>query len=467
MTNSPLRRGRSLLLLGLLFLTACFPSAVMPSDNLLSKAEERKIGEKVVEQVRHEFEILDDPYVEEYLEDMGNRLAEAMDAQEFEMGFHVVKDPRINAFAVPGGQIFVTSQLILVCTDESELAGVVAHEMGHVEGRHMAHRMQKAARANLAAMAAVLAGAFLGGSPEAGAAITSFGVAGAQAKMLQYSRTDEEDADRRSARALTASGYDAWGMVRFMEVLRRESPAPEGVPAYLFTHPLPANRAAYLADALPSPQEGVHDGPGPSPLWRVQARVLTMDRRSWGLDLFRERVTDYPKSCDARLGLAIIERAQGKYDEALAALAAPPCKDSDDPEVLHERAVTLIREGQVAEGLAELEALRARGAATVPALMDLGWFYLESDDGEKALAVYDELASEDPGWEKLGYYRGLALGKAGREGEAHLSLADYYRASGQPALAARHYREAAQRLPPGPMKQRAEQGAQQAGERSE
>ncbi|MEW6488718.1 MAG: M48 family metalloprotease [Thermodesulfobacteriota bacterium] len=430
---------------------------VVGGDNLLSRAEERRIGRQVVAEVEREFKILDDPYLRAYLKGIGDRVGSAMGASQFEMTFHVVADPRINAFAVPGGHIFVTSQTVLVCQDESELAGVVAHEVGHAEARHLAHRVQKATKVNLAAMAAVLAGAFLSGSPQAGAAVAAFGVAGAQTKMLQYSRADEEDADRRAARALVAAGYDPWGLVRFMETIRRESPAPQGVPAYLFTHPLPENRSSYIADALRDPPRVRPDAAARGGLWRAQARVLAEDPRSWGVATFRQRVAEHPESVDARLGLAVLLRGQGRYEEALGLLAEALALAPGEPEVLHEAARVWLRRGNPGEGIARLEALRAAGAAPVPALRDLGWAYLEQERGDDALAVYDELAARDPEWERLSYHRGLALGKAGREAEAHEALGDHYRDAGRPDLARRHYEEAARRLPAGDARARVEQ----------
>ncbi|MDW7710158.1 MAG: M48 family metalloprotease [Deferrisomatales bacterium] len=433
----------------------------LAGSSLLSKAEERTIGREVVAEIRRQYRILDDPYMDEYLKGIGERITRALGPTHFEMTFHVVADPRANAFAVPGGHIFVTSQTVLLCQDESELAGVIAHEIGHVEARHLAHRVQKSAKLNLAAMAAVLAGAFLSGSPEAGAAIASFGVAGAQTKMLQYSRADEEDADRRAARALVAAGYDPWGLVRFMDTIRRESPAPEGVPAYLFTHPLPENRSAYLSDALRQPPAPQTDARALGPLWRAQARVLAQDPRTWGPAAYRARVEENPGSADARLGLGVLLQRQGRYEEALEHLREAQRLDPADPEVLHEQARVRIRQGRPQEGVAQLEALRVQGDAPTPALRDLGWAYLEKDQGEAALGVYDELARRDPGWGRVQYYRGMALGRAGREGEAHAALGDYHREEGRGSLARRHYEEAIRRLPEGDERRRVQEVLQE------
>ncbi|MBI5439690.1 MAG: M48 family metalloprotease [Deltaproteobacteria bacterium] len=445
----------ALLTLVCLLTGLCTPSSAAPL-NLLSKSEERSIGRKVVDEVRKEFRVLDDPYLALYLARMGKRLTSTIEHPQFEPGFHVVGDSRINAFAVPGGQIFITSQTVLLSRDEDELAGVVAHELGHVEGRHIAQRVEVANKLNVAMLAAVLAAAFLTKSPQAGAAVTSFALAGAETKMLQYSRADEEDADRRGLRTMTAAGYDGWGLVRFMETIHRQSPAPEGVPAYLFSHPLPGNRAAYLAEALPPAPQDRPEGRRPGPLWRAQARVLVEDPRPWGLSMFEDRVRQYPESADARLGLAVLLKALGRHAEALEQLAAAEKVAPEDAEIRHEKASVWLRQGRTAEAVALLEGLRRDGRATAPALAELGWAYLEADRGTEALAVYEDLGRLEPElpWEKLDYWRGMAFGKAGREGEAHAFLGDYYRTRDDHELAVRHYREALAKLQPGALRDR-------------
>ncbi len=448
--------------LGLIAAGAWCPA---PASALVSKAEERQVGRRVVEEVRREFRVLDEPYLRLYLAGIGARVAAAMGAREFEAEFQVVADPRVNAFAVPGGYVFVTSQTILVCGDESELAGVVAHEVGHVEGRHLAHRLQKASVVNLASLAAVLAGAFLTKDPKAGAAVTSFAVAGAQTKMLQYSREDEEDADLRAVRALQGADYDGWGLVRFMDAIRRESPAPEGVPAYLFTHPLPENRAATLAAILPAEPRPPATPAAQEGLWRAQARVLLADPRPWGRALLERRVTAHPESPAAHLGLALQRRAEGQFAAAVAALEEAARLAPDDPEVAHERAATWLRQGRGAEAVALLEELRARGRATRPALQDLAWAHLEADRGAEALAAVAALEAADPRWPRLAYFKGLALGKAGRPAEGFALLGDHYRDEGDPDQAARHYREALKRLPPGEEKGRVEEALKGVGRR--
>ncbi|NTU59707.1 MAG: M48 family metalloprotease, partial [Deltaproteobacteria bacterium] len=435
-------------------------SAADPCLAILSKAEEREMGRKVLEEVHKEFRVLDDPYVTDYLVRMGARLVKAGQIRAFDANFYVVADARINAFAIHGGHVFVTSETLLMSSDESELAGVIAHELGHVEGRHLAYQMESATKLNIATLAAVLAGIFLMRTPQASAAVTSFALAGAQTKMLQYSRADEEDADRRGLHTLSEAGYDGWGLVRFMDTIRKEAPTPEGVPAYLFTHPLPENRSAYLSDALGGTRPLPRDPASVSRLWRVQGRVLAQDPRPWGLSMMEKRAADNPANASAQLAFAVVLRGAGRYGDAERTITAARALAPEDPEILHEAATIELLRGRRAEGLAILEGLRTKGIATEPALRELGWNYLEAEEGEKALGVYAEIAKRSEGrppWDRLDYYRGLALGKAGREGEAHQTLGDYYRRTGDPQLAVKHYREALRLLPPGPARDPVEQ----------
>lgn len=439
------------------------------SSQVLTRAEERELGRQVTRNVHQEFRVLDDPYVAAYLASVGGRLESAAGPQPFALQFDVVADPRINAFAVPGGHIFVTSQTVLACEDESELAGVVAHEMGHVTGRHIVHRIEASQRANLTALAAVLAGAFLARSAEAGAAVAAFGMAAAQTQMLRYSRDDEEDADRRGARTLTSAGYDGWGLVRFMETIQRQAPAPEGVPAYLFTHPLPDNRATYLAEMLPAAPAAPPDARTLGRLWRVQARVLAEDPRPWGLASAQRRAQEHPASADAQLAAAVLLSREGRYGEAWEALEAARALAPRDPEILRERGALRLRQGRGAEGIALLEESRAAGTADAPTLADLAWAYLEADDGARALAVAEELSRREvaaPRWPRVDYLRGLALGKVGREGEARVALGDYYGAIDDQDQARRHYREALRLLPAGELRSSVETKLAALGDRA-
>jgi len=415
--------------------------------SLISKAEERKIGREVAKEIRKRFRLVEDPYLNDYLNSIGKRLVSSIEVNGevngFALDFHVASDPRINAFALPGGHIFVTSQTILSSDDESELAGVIAHEIGHVAGRHVAYRIEKGSNINLAMLAAILAGAFLSGDPKAGAAVATFAIAGAQTMMLQYSRTDEMDADRRAVKSMLAAGYDGWGLVRFMETIRRQSPGPDLIPAYMLTHPLPADRSSYLAASLPpetqTPPQGAREK---GRLWRAQARLLALSSKEYGAARFEEILSQHPQSADARLALGLLYKAAGRYDEAEAMLDEAQKLAPGDAEIIHEKSKILLRRGAVEKALDLMASLRKNNNAPVQVFEDLAWAYLEAGQPEKALEVSEEILKNKGDSERASYCRALALGKIGREGEGHEALGDYYKEQGDHLLAKWHYSQA-------------------------
>jgi len=144
------------------------PAFATDSSSLLSKSEERKIGRKVVAEVRGSFSSWRIPYVAIYLDRMGKRLGGTIGPSTFGVDFHVVADSRVNAFAVPAATSSSPPRPCCFATMRANWPGC-AHEMGHVEGRHIAYRMESVTKLNLAAMAAVLAGVFLAKNPQAGA----------------------------------------------------------------------------------------------------------------------------------------------------------------------------------------------------------------------------------------------------------------------------------------------------------
>ncbi len=131
--------------------------------------EERELGEKVLQEVRKIWPLAQDPALKEYVTRVGKRILRTMESQPFEYEFYLLNTPEINAFAVPGGKVFINSGLILLVENEDELAGVIAHEIGHVVARHIAKQSEQGLKLGLATLGALLAGIFLG--PQAAVAI--------------------------------------------------------------------------------------------------------------------------------------------------------------------------------------------------------------------------------------------------------------------------------------------------------
>ena len=212
-------------------------------------AQERKVGEAIMRQIRAQGGYLQDPEVNDYLNELGHRLVAASADAKQDFEFFAVPDSQINAFALPGGYIGIHTGLILLAQNESELASVLAHEISHVTQRHMA-RMVANQKNSLLLSLAGLALAILAarGGANSGQNVQAI-MAGSQAlqaqNQLNFTRENEYEADRIGFNRLVASGFDPNGMAAFMGRLQRSTRFVEGAaPSYLRTHPITYERIA-------------------------------------------------------------------------------------------------------------------------------------------------------------------------------------------------------------------------------
>jgi len=224
----------------------------------LSESQERTIGNRIMREARVDPAFVDDPEVADYVSSIGSRLLGGVEGPTREIDFFAVQDDTINAFALVGGHIGVHTGLITLTQNESELAGVMAHEIAHIVQRHQARAIAGQSRASLTSLAA-LALAILASrsaSSSQSGQITEAAVASASAfqiqNMLDYTREHEREADRVGLSILSRTGFDTRGMATFFERLLRANRLNEfkGAPSYLRTHPLTTERIADIQDRL-------------------------------------------------------------------------------------------------------------------------------------------------------------------------------------------------------------------------
>jgi beta-barrel assembly-enhancing protease len=205
-------------------------------------AEERKLGERFAVEAAAALPLVRDPVVLDYLTRLGRRIVDRLDSpQPFEYRFSVVQDDSMNAFAVPGGFVYLNTGVLLRAGNESELAGVLAHEIGHSHAHHFVRQQEEGKLPSYAA----LAGALLSILHPAVAA----GVEATQ--QLKYQRQFEQEADYVVIRYMQAAGYDPRGMTSFMKRLWNEqrTSALDQVPPYLLSHPVTDERISNLEAA--------------------------------------------------------------------------------------------------------------------------------------------------------------------------------------------------------------------------
>jgi predicted Zn-dependent protease len=207
--------------------------------------QERRLGETIMREVRADRTYYDEPEATAYINRLGRRLVARADTrQEFE--FFLLRDPSINAFALPGGYVGVFTGLMLTTQSESELASVVAHEVAHVTQRHIVRMIAQQKQNAILSVASLVAAILLTRvSSEAAQAAAAFGQAGVIQGQLNFTRDHEREADRVGLQLLEGAGFDPRGAASFFERLQRATRVQESAaPSYLRTHPLPYERIA-------------------------------------------------------------------------------------------------------------------------------------------------------------------------------------------------------------------------------
>ena len=232
------KRAVLLLFLSVSLLLAQGPTKLRPGFNLFSKDQDIQLGKESATEVRKQMTVIDDPFLTSYVTRIGQRLANAPEAHDsgFPFTFAVVADPSINAFALPGGPMFINTGLLKAVDNEAELAGVMGHEMSHVILRHGTNQ---ASKAQLIQLPAVLASQAAGGSMLGKLTQAGIGL-GANSVLLKFSRGAESQADLMGSHLMAESGYDPIQMARFFEKLNEEGGARG--PQFFSDHPNPGNR---------------------------------------------------------------------------------------------------------------------------------------------------------------------------------------------------------------------------------
>ena len=204
--------------------------------SLLSEAEELAIGQQQDVEIRREMGVYDDQALQRYVSDIGQELARNSHRPNLPWTFTIVDNSAINAFALPGGYVYVTRGILAYLDDESELAGVLGHEIGHVTARHAAQAYTRQAQAGIAL---AILGIFVPGAQP----FTDIGATGLGVLFLRNGREAEIEADRLGVEYGSGAGYDPAGVPRFLSTLARvDAMSGRGVPNWLSTHPNPGSR---------------------------------------------------------------------------------------------------------------------------------------------------------------------------------------------------------------------------------
>jgi predicted Zn-dependent protease len=303
------------------------------SGSLISPAQEMAFGEEFMRYIRASSKLVTDPDIHGYISQLGQRLVANSDAPSYPFTFFVVDNSAVNAFAGPGGYIGIHTGLILTAENESELAGVMAHEIAHVTQRHLLRAYESAQQMSLPTAAAMIAGILLGvasENPDAGIAAISAVQAGNIQRQLNFTRANEKEADRIGIQTLARSDIDPYGMPSFFERLHQSTRLyGNNVPEFLSTHPVTTNRIAESMSRAERYGRGKDMDSLEFQLIRTRLQVLESKSPQTILRTFQTRAKKQSAGPADHYGLALAYWRNNDYKNAKKQLQALLQKDPD------------------------------------------------------------------------------------------------------------------------------------------
>lgn len=417
------------LLLAAMTLFLSGPGAALAS---VSVADEIEMGRKFDETIRAQMAFSEDPEVIFYVTSVVERVAKALPPQAYPIRSAVVANNSMNAFAIPGGYIYIFTGLILGVDSEDELAAVIGHELGHVTERHVAKRMEQMKYLNVASLTGMVAGVLLGAAggggsiSNLGGALTVGSMAGAQSAFLMYTRENEREADHVGLNYLVKSGYNPLAMPQTFESMNKKRwfMSGDNIPSYLSTHPGLDERAVYLRDRIKHmPAE-------------VLARDFQRDRFLRVQTILRARMVSpetalaywdsKPKeqlTCLDQAGRGIVLdrlKRQQQADQAFtSALGCGP----EDPLVLREAGIFYFNQGNANKAAPLLQKAAILNPRDAMSMFFTARIMAERKDYPGAISLMERVAREVPKDAEVRYHLGRLKGESGDIFGAHVQLA--------------------------------------------
>lgn len=405
------------------------------SGALISPAEEKEFGAAFFRNLHSQTEISQDLEIQQYIQTIGRQLATNSDNPSTPFYFFVVMDPDINAFAGPGGYIGVNSGLILLTEAESELASVMAHEIGHVTQRHLYRQIEASSKMSIPIVAATLAAILIGSqSPQMGQAALMAVQAGSVQFQINFTRDNEKEADRVGMQTLANSSYDPRSMPTFFERLQQSTRYyGKGVPEFLRTHPVSESRIADTRGRAETfPYRQYPDSIGYL-LTKAKLYVLATVNKDDAIKHFStlEQQGTAEQRAIARYGMGLVYLQNLQYPAASDIFQKLSEQYPNQPQYIAALARTALENREYNKA----NQLFARAAQRFPNNDAIKIEYtrclLKSGKPEQAKQVL--LGLPDDQKERAFYFQLLAqiYAEMNQHGESHRYMAEYYYASGQ------------------------------------
>ncbi len=417
------------------------PDIGSPASTTLSLDDEFRIGRMIVRQLREAGQLVEDPEVTEYIQSVGQRLASHAHEGAHRFTFFVVRDAGINAFALPGGFIGINAGLLTATRNESELAGVLAHEIAHVTQRHIARSIQAAGRANMASAAAMLAAVLIGATTGMPADALLGTISAAQGlaaqQQINFTRSNESEADRVGVGLMSAAGFDPMGMPSFFWTMQqRTGSAGANIPPLLRTHPVTTERIAETRDRVEQlGRRNAEDSTGYG-LVRERLRVQMLPPESDFRSMYADAASaDLPSTDARRYGRALALVAGGAPGEAIPVLA--DLRERGPDVTLYHAALgqAQLAAGDVEESRRTLSEAQRLFPRNVPITVRYAETLMRTGEKKLAHEVLLDLFNNVMPTPEQARFIALVASAAGDTADAHHYMAEYHVMSGDLQMA--------------------------------
>lgn len=390
-------------------------------------ADEMKMGREFEALVKSSMPLVEDPEIKLYVQSVVDRIVATLPPQPYGFQTNIMLHSSLNAFAAPGGFVFVHTGLLQNLEHESELAGVLSHEIAHVTQRHIAHRIERGQAISLASLAGAILGVLAGGGKSGGAAVAASAAAG-QAAMLSYSRADESDADQFGIRYLVDAGYNPRGLSgAFAKIQELSYGRGANFPEYLSTHPDLTARLSTMASRIQTMPADVRERPENDARFR---RVQTLIWAQYGdpqhaAQVFASRDQNDPMT---PMGMGILAARQNRVKDAEASFGRALELAPRDSLVLREAGIFHYNMGDIKVARKQLEQALAINPEDYMGLFFYARLLDDEGDNKAAQAAYRKVLRYVPEDAEVHTYYGRSLGNSRQEflGYLHLAYAAVY-----------------------------------------
>lgn len=392
--------------------------------------QEEELANEFIKLISSQYEIIKDPLITNYINDIGKKIVSTLPPQPFSYRFYVIKEDTYNAFAIPAGHIFIYSGLLEAMDKEEELACILAHEISHVMCRHISQKIERSEKANIATLAGVVAGVLLGtaGASAAANAVTFGTMAASQSYALAYSREDERQADQIGLNVLRKAGYNGKGLISTLKKMRSKRWFDSNqIPTYLTTHPASEERMAYIDTWLekhPKTEDHIDD----YYFKRAHTRLVAVyGDEDVALRKFKSDVHHYPDDPLAHYGYGLILDRKGDHNAAEKHLKAALGKMAFDPYILKDLGRLYFLQGNYQQAFRILDGAASINPNDPDILFYLGRTQAELGHFTDAVETFEKLVSKEQHYPRALFTLGETYWKLGKKGDAHYYLGVHYK----------------------------------------